>query len=279
MWKWLIAALVIAAIGVTWLARWIDKRKLRYKGQEILDFESVCADAKTGDILLFHKTNRSGLLDTLELDVLSPMLFDENEFRHSGIILRENDELFVVECADEFHSGHSDARYLTAGNGIRMVPLETLLEAYNRDNGDPHFGIRHISREIPVQQVYSSLEQYGAIDYLKVHKSAGVFLSHALLPESLHLRSCGRVQERDDVLRVRAQPVEPLRRIEGLSVEGLRAVLSGRPDCVQGAGDCELLGHRAVQVCRFELLEPADATTVTSIVSGVQAKAFRRRTA
>ena len=188
MWKWLVAALVVGVIGVAWLSRWIDKRKLRYKRHEILDFGSVYADAKTGDILLFHKTNRSGLLDTLELDVLSPMLFDENEFRHSGIILRENDELFVVECADEFHSGHSDAKYLTAGNGIRMVPLETLLDAYNRDNGDPHFGIRHISREIPAQQVYSSLEQYGAVDYLKVHKSAGVFLSHALLPDSLHLR-------------------------------------------------------------------------------------------
>ena len=188
MWKWVAAALVVAGFGFTWLARWIDKRKLRYKGQEILDFASVCADAKTGDILLFHKTNRSGLLDTLELDVVSPLLFDQNEFRHSGIIVRENGELFVVECADEFHSGHSEARYMTEGKGIRLVPLEKLLDAYNRDNGDPHFGIRHISREIPAGQVHAVLNNYGAIDYLKVHKSACVFLSHVLLPEKLHLR-------------------------------------------------------------------------------------------
>ena len=188
MWLWGIAVLVAAGFGFVWLLRWIDKRKLRYKDQEIRDFASVVSDTKTGDILLFHKTNRSGLLDTLELDVLSPMLFDENEFRHSGIIVRENRELFVVECADEFHSGHSDARYLTAGNGIRMVPLETLLDAYNRDNGDPHFGIRHISREIPTEQLYAEVEEYGAIDYLKVHKSACVFLSRVLLPEALHLR-------------------------------------------------------------------------------------------
>ena len=188
IWTWLVAAVVLAAIGAVSLARWIDRRKLRYKSQEILEFDSVAPAAKTGDILLFHKTNRSGLLDTLELDVVSPLLFDENEFRHSGIIVRENGELFVVECADEFHSGHADARYLTAGNGIRMVPLETLLDAYNRDNGDPHFGIRHIAREIPLSQLYGSLEQYGAIDYLKVHKSACIFLSRVLLPESLHLR-------------------------------------------------------------------------------------------
>ncbi len=188
MWTWVFVAVIVAAIGVMWLLKWIDRRKLRYKSQHILDFESVAPAAKTGDILLFHKTNRSGLLDTLELDVVSPLLFDENEFRHSGIIVRENDALFVVECADEFHSGHSDARYLTAGNGIRMVPLETLLDAYNRHNGDPHFGIRHIAQPIPVERVYSSIEEYGAIDYLKVHKSACVFLSRVLLPESLHLR-------------------------------------------------------------------------------------------
>jgi len=187
MWSWLVVAL-LATIGVVWLVSWVESRRLRYKRQEILDFESVVPDARTGDILLFHKTNRSGLLDTLELDVVSPLLFDENEFRHSGIIVRENGELFVVECADEFHSGHADARYLTAGNGIRMVPLETLLDAYNRDNGDPHFGIRHIAREIPLSQLYGSLEQYGAIDYLKAHKSACIFLSRVLLPESLHRR-------------------------------------------------------------------------------------------
>ncbi len=188
MLSWIIAGLILAAVGVVYLAKWIEKRKLRYKKHEILDFHRVMPAAKTGDILLFHKTNRSGLLDTLELDVVSPLLFDENEFRHSGIIVRENGELFVVECADEFHSGHSEARYLTAGNGIRLVPLETLLEAYNRDNGDPHFGIKHISREIPVQDLYATVEQYGSIDYLKIHRSACIFLSHVLLPESLHLR-------------------------------------------------------------------------------------------
>ncbi len=185
---WIIAGLILAAVSVVYLAKWIDRRKLRYKRHEIFNFDRVAPAAKTGDILLFHKTNRSGLLDTLELDLLSPLLFNENEFRHSGVIVRENGELFVVECADEFHSGHSEARYLTAGNGIRLVPLETLLDAYNRDNGDPHFGIKHISSEIPVQSLYATLQQYGSIDYLKVHKSACVFLSHVLLPTALHLR-------------------------------------------------------------------------------------------
>lgn len=184
----IVLGLVCAAFIAACLVWWLKKRQLRYKKYRIVDFDHIHAAARTGDILLFHKTSRNGLLDTLEMDVVSPLLFDQNEFRHSGIIVRKNRELFVMECADRFHSGHSEATYLTRGNGIRLVALETLLEAYNRDNGDPHFGIKHIADEISLDAVYTALAQYGSIDYLKMHKSAYIFLSRSLLPKRLHLR-------------------------------------------------------------------------------------------
>jgi len=180
----LLAASATAAAGAA--AAWISRRKLRYKRKPIVDFHEIRSAARTGDILLFHKTNRSGLLDTLELDVVSPLLFLENEFRHSGIIVRKGGELFVMECADQFHSGHTEATYLTSGNGIRLVPLEPLLQAYNRDNGDPHFGIKHIAAEIELRDLNASIEQYGSVNYLKVHKSACIFLLDIFLPRSLH---------------------------------------------------------------------------------------------
>lgn len=184
------AALVLfcGVIVVFWFVPWLRKRHLRYKSHAIVDFDEVREAARTGDILLFHKTTRAGFLDALELDVVSPMLFDQNEFRHSGIVVRKDGELFVMECADQFHSGHAEATYLTSGNGIRLVEMETLLEAYNRDNGDPHFGIRHIASEISVDAVYDALAQYGRIDYLKMYGSAYVFLSCAVLPKGMHPR-------------------------------------------------------------------------------------------
>ena len=64
-----------AAIAGIRLVPWLKKRQLRYKQHPIADFEEIRAAARTGDILLFHKTTRSGFLDALELDIVSPLLF------------------------------------------------------------------------------------------------------------------------------------------------------------------------------------------------------------
>jgi hypothetical protein len=167
---------------------WLSKRKLRYKNQRIVPFEEIRERARTGDIILFHKTTRKGLMETLEVDVLSPLVFDQTEFRHCGIVVRKNGELHVMECADEFHSGHTDATYLTQGTGIRLVPIDALLTAYNRDNGDPHFGIKHISEEIPPEKIDAFVREYRSVNYLKFHKIATVLLSHVLLPRKIYNR-------------------------------------------------------------------------------------------
>ena len=111
---------------------WIERRRLRYKRHDTVPLEDVRGELKTGDIILFHKTTRAGILDTLELDLLAPLFFPENEFRHSGIIVRRADDLSVVECTEEFHSGHAHAVYPTGGKGIREAPLVPLLDAYTR---------------------------------------------------------------------------------------------------------------------------------------------------
>src|SRR5687768_16135705 len=185
------AVIAVAALAVVaYIAlRWIRARQRRYKNTPIVGFDAVRDDLRTGDIILFHNTTRNGFLDALELDVLSPLVFGRNEFSHSGIIVRKDDELYVIECADRFHSGHSDATYLTAGNGIRRVPLEPLLHAYNVDNGgEPHFGIKHIGSPIDARAIDETVRRYGRIDYLAMHRSAWAFLSSVFLPQSVHQR-------------------------------------------------------------------------------------------
>src|SRR5215208_4971357 len=83
--------------------RWIDRRRFRYKQDGILPFARVRESLRTGDIILFHKTARTGLLDTLELDFVAPLFFERNEFRHSGIVVRRGDSLSVVECTEPRH--------------------------------------------------------------------------------------------------------------------------------------------------------------------------------
>ena len=166
-------------------ARWIDRRRLRYKLHPVVPFGEIRDRLRTGDIILFHKTSRSGLIDTIELDFVSPIFFRANEFRHSGIVVRRDSELHVLECAEEFHSGHSLAAYPTGGKGIRLVPLEPLLDAYTKDNGEPHYGVRFIDEEIPVEQIFRVLDNYGPVSYLPMQRSLPLYLTRFLLPSPL----------------------------------------------------------------------------------------------
>ena len=63
-----------------------------------------------------------------------------------------------------------------------MVSLEALLAAYTRDNGDPHYGVRFISSEIPTSRVYEVLSGYGPVRYLRMQRSIPLFLTKFLLP-------------------------------------------------------------------------------------------------
>lgn len=164
---------------------WSERRRLRYKRHPTVAFEEVRGALKTGDIILFHKTTRSGLLDILEMDIVAPLFFAENEFRHSGIIVRRGGDLFVMECTEEFHSGHLHARYPTGGKGIREVPLGPLLQDYTRDNGDPHFGVRFIAEEIGLDALLKTVEEVGPVTYMKAHRSVPIFLSQYVLPAGI----------------------------------------------------------------------------------------------
>ena len=161
---------------------WMERRRLRYKRHETVGLDDVRGDLKTGDIIMFHKTTRSGVLDTIEMDVLAPLFFPENEFRHSGLVVRRGDELSVVECTDEYHSGHDHAEYPTGGKGIREVALEPLLAAYTRDNGEPHFGVRFIPQAIPTERFMSVVNAIGPVSYLKGSRSVALYLSSFVLP-------------------------------------------------------------------------------------------------
>jgi hypothetical protein len=169
-------------------AGWMERRRFRYKNHRVVGLSEVRDDLKTGDIILFHKTARSGILDTLELDFVAPLFFPENEFRHSGIVVRRGDALFVVECTEEFHSGHLFATYPGGGKGIREVPLEPLLEAYTRDNGDPHFGVRFIGTEIDSDRLMSIVREFGPVSYLKASRSISIYAASFFLPGSLHAK-------------------------------------------------------------------------------------------
>lgn len=165
--------------------QWLQRRRLRYRAPHDFALDDIRDDLKTGDIILFHKSSRNGLLDTLEMDFLAPLFYRETEFRHCGIVVRDEDSLSVIECADELHSGHHIARYPWGGTGIREVPLEPLLQTYARDNESAHFGVRFIPQEIPADALMAAVGDIGPVSYLRATRSATIYLSQFLLPERL----------------------------------------------------------------------------------------------
>jgi hypothetical protein len=171
---------------------WIERRRFRYKRHPVVPLHEVRDALKTGDIILFHKTARAGVLDTLEMDVLAPLFFEHNEFRHSGIVVRRGDELFVLECTEERHSGAEHASYPTGGPAIREVPLESLLAAYTDDNGDPHFGVRFIPGALDQGVLMSRVKEIGPVIYLRARRSISIYLSSFFIPARIHRRLMAR---------------------------------------------------------------------------------------
>lgn len=160
---------------------WLERRRLRYKSRPTVPFHQVRERLNTGDILLFHKTTRSNAFDVLELDVVSPLIFESSEFRHSGVVLRDDDgSLSVLEATTPRHSGYELASYPTGGRGIRRVPLEPLLAVYNRDNGEPHYGVRFISRPLASERVLEKLAEYRPTEYLQMGRAVPLLASRTL---------------------------------------------------------------------------------------------------
>ncbi|HEX6576492.1 MAG TPA: hypothetical protein VF042_16105, partial [Gemmatimonadaceae bacterium] len=117
-----------------------------------------------------------------ELDFLAPLFFATNEFRHCGLVVRRDDEVSVVECTQPRHTGREHATYPAGGSAIREVKLEHLLESYTRDNGIPHFAVRHIPHEISADDLMSTAKSFGPVQYLEGTRSLPLYAASLLLP-------------------------------------------------------------------------------------------------
>jgi hypothetical protein len=190
----LLLSMMVLLVGSGLGLRALRARRRRYKNGAFSKFEDVSPALRTGDIILFHKTRRTSFVDSLELDVISPLVFGRNEFRHCGLVLRQGERTLVLECADENHSGANVASYVTGGNGLRLVEIGDLLREYTRDNGDPHFGILHIERPIPEERFREVLAGYQHVDYMKTGRTALVMFADAILPSPWSRRISDRFE-------------------------------------------------------------------------------------
>lgn len=103
---------------------------------------------KTGDIMLFVCINHSTEFGKFVYYCRTKLV--GSDYGHVGLVIRDGNDLFLVESTDTCHSGESWATYLNdkCKGGVRIINLDILLEEYVKDyNG--FFGVKFISKEIP----------------------------------------------------------------------------------------------------------------------------------
>lgn len=125
----------------------------------IESYSNIVPKLKTGDIILFACNGYSGIIDKVKYFCRTSLL--DSNYGHVGIIVRDNDKLFLLECTDYEHSGdkYSYRQNKYGLGGVRLIEFDIAIKEYYREyNGT--FGVRYISQEIPNRKIFANIKKY-----------------------------------------------------------------------------------------------------------------------
>ncbi|AGC01986.1 hypothetical protein H012_gp474 [Acanthamoeba polyphaga moumouvirus] len=123
------------------------------------NYKDIRKYLKTGDIILFSCKKHENFLD--ELQYFSRTTLLGSEYGHVGLIMRENDKIYVVECTDNNHTGDYYAwrQNNYKKGGLRIIDLDILLKEYYKSHMGA-YGIRFISEPIPNHIFLDKIKKY-----------------------------------------------------------------------------------------------------------------------
>ena len=183
----IIILFVVLIIFILYILLFIKKPD-QYKYDPLYNYQDIRKNMNTGDIILFSfKKNNNSLYKSLGYYVRTELI--GSEYGHVGIIVRDKEKLFVLECVSNDHCSDSKATYLNnyGQGGIRIIDLDTVLKDY-----EGLYAIRFISKEIPYQTIMDKLEEYVDITFQDKKKIfilgfADVCISHNLSKKILSM--------------------------------------------------------------------------------------------
>ena len=135
------------------------KRDNHINDQTYYAYSEIRDKLRSGDILLFSCKRNQTLHKKLEYYFRTSFL--GSEYGHVGIVLKNGDKLYLVECCLSNNCAEQDARFLNnyKKGGVRIVSLDKLIEVYSKEN-DATFAVKFISKEIPWTKVTQVLKVY-----------------------------------------------------------------------------------------------------------------------
>ncbi len=149
---------IICIIHIFTLQRHKNSRCKNNKSK-LPKYKDIKHTLKTGDILLFGYRAQGNIFE--KFMYLFRTKFAGCDFGHVGLIMKFDDELYLLETVSDIHDCSDKATYLNnKGNGgVRFVKLETILSEYSK-NHDACYGIKYISQELDSNDIFELLNKY-----------------------------------------------------------------------------------------------------------------------
>jgi hypothetical protein len=145
------------------IVNFISKRGNFIKPTKNYKYQEIKSYFKSGDILLFSYNKHNNLLENLIYFMRTKLM--GTLFGHVGIILKLNNNLYVLESVNSQHYALKNSKYINGKNsGPRIVRLDIILQKYNKYN-KTQFGIKFIDKEIPPNKLYNQYLTYNNVDF------------------------------------------------------------------------------------------------------------------
>jgi len=142
------------------------------------NYETVKQLLKTGDIILFESMENGSNYGNFKHFMISSVL--GIKFKHSGIVLKYNDELYLLECCRYKQAGYKYATYINKNNnlvlnpnekpgGVRIIKLDDIIREYTREYRGK-FCVKFIDKEIPNGLILKEFDKYTHVKFGDMHK-------------------------------------------------------------------------------------------------------------
>ena len=128
-------------------------------------YDDIKNNFNTGDIILFTCYNHNDLIDRIVYNCRTKLV--GTNYGHSGIILKTDKNIYVIECCGYDQCGFNRAKYLSnkkKNGGIRLIKLYDLLLIYHYKY-NASFSVMHTSAPIDNNLLINKLNKYIDIDF------------------------------------------------------------------------------------------------------------------
>lgn len=122
-------------------------------------YNEIKEHLKTGDIILFSCKSHGSMAD--KGAYLLRTKFLGSEYGHVGLIVRTDNDIYLIECTDKKHTGEKHAHLLNKSGkgGIRIIQFDKLIEEYYQENAAV-FAVMSISKRLPNDLILNQFYKY-----------------------------------------------------------------------------------------------------------------------